>query len=357
MPIIKKKWRDLPDNERLNIPHKYLEINKDDIIKIRKIKDGKKRLIKAAKLQYELYGNIHSYLTVWIAGYLSDVTVRQKFGSTRNLLELFYNTTLKNKEINQSWSDIKRKIKIPQEISVDLAEETGIHIGDGNLNISRSKNNFCSYRYVVSGNLEEEYLYHKEIVQKLLKKLYNYAGFESKRIERNSIDTTLKSRTVFEFKNKVLKLPIGPKYKIEIPSQIINNQELVKRCLIGIFDTDFTLNDSTNLVGNLTNIKVIKQMHRILTSFNIKHSLLFKDNFGKIRISKQGTIKIIENWGLSNVKHISKYHLWKEFGVYIPFSKTEERLAVLNGELELDDLKKICNKRRKMSRIKRSVSR
>ena len=78
MPIIYKKWRILSRNQRLSIPFEKFGIDEKEIRRIRKIKDGKERLIRAAKLQYELYGNINSYLTVWIAGYLSDYTIRGK---------------------------------------------------------------------------------------------------------------------------------------------------------------------------------------------------------------------------------------------------------------------------------------
>jgi len=347
MPIIKKRWRELPKNKKLNLPINHFKINQKEIRKIRKIENRREKLIKAAKLQYELYGNIHSYLTAWIAGYLSDSTIRNEFVSTKNLLELFYNTSLNNKNINQSWADIKRKIKIPQDLTKDLAEEIGIHIGDGNLYIFKSKEGFKSYKYTINGHLNDEYLYHTEHIRKLLINLYNYPGFIMERSSKSTIETNLKSKAVVEFKNKILKLPIGPKYNIKIPSKILEDKELSKRCLVGIFDTDFTLNDNVNIVGTLTSIKVIKQMHKILTALNIKHSLLFKKNFGKIRISKEGSIKILEEWQLNNPKHTSKYDLWKEFNKFIPFSRTEERLAVISGKLNFNDLKRICNKRKK----------
>ena len=72
----------------------------------------------------------------------------------------------------------------------------------------------------------------------------------------------------------------------------------------------------------------------------------FKNNLGKIYVSRTGTIKIIEGWGLNNKKHTSKHELYKEFKTYIPFSKTEERLAVLAGKLDLDEQTEICKKRK-----------
>lgn len=66
---------------------------------------------------------------------------------------------------------------------------------------------------------------------------------------------------------------------------------------------------------------------------------------GRFYIRKVGAIKIIEDWGLKNQKHLSKYNLFQEFKEFIPFSTTPERLAVLKRDLDINELKKICQKR------------
>ena len=76
MKKIPHSWRKLSIKKKLAIPVEYFEMDKRDIKKIRKIKDGEKRLIEAAKLQYESFREIHTDLTAWIAGYSSDVAVR-----------------------------------------------------------------------------------------------------------------------------------------------------------------------------------------------------------------------------------------------------------------------------------------
>src|SRR3989338_10769587 len=81
MKEIPKKWRQLPIQERLSIPETYFNISSKKIEIIRSIQDPKKKLIASAKLQYDLFEEIHSYLTAWIAGYGSDITIRNYFGS------------------------------------------------------------------------------------------------------------------------------------------------------------------------------------------------------------------------------------------------------------------------------------
>jgi hypothetical protein len=69
-------------------------------------------------------------------------------------------------------------------------------------------------------------------------------------------------------------------------------------------------------------------------------------NYGRFYIRQKGAIKIIEEWGLNNQKHTSKYLIWKEFKKFIPFTTTIERLAVLNGKLDIEDLERISKKRK-----------
>ncbi len=102
MKKIPKKWRELSKERRLEIPTKHFDIDKRTLEKIRRISDSKKRLIEAAKIQYKLFNDIHSYLTTWIAGYGSDVVIRQKFGSTQNLLNLFFKPLKLPKNIKPS---------------------------------------------------------------------------------------------------------------------------------------------------------------------------------------------------------------------------------------------------------------
>ena len=45
MKKIPTKWRELPKEERFQIPTRYFDISEKEIAKIRKINDSKKRLI------------------------------------------------------------------------------------------------------------------------------------------------------------------------------------------------------------------------------------------------------------------------------------------------------------------------
>lgn len=135
----------------------YYGIKSEEIERIRRIQSGTERLIKAVKLQYELFNNIHNDITAWIAGYSSEGIVRSKLG-THNLREKFIRNNLPESTLSYSYSDYRRNIKIPMDINEDLAEETGIHIGDGCLNSIKS-DRWLSYNYRI--NTKKKIAIHK----------------------------------------------------------------------------------------------------------------------------------------------------------------------------------------------------
>ena len=138
---------------------------------------------------------------------------------------------LDNKDVIFSKSDKIKNIVLPTEMSVDLAEEIGIHLGDGCL---RDKRNYFS---VKTNKIEEKYMI--DFLFPLYKRLYNIdlklmrlpsvVGFESY------------SRAISEFKNKVLKICKGKKiHRIEVPKAVLEtkNKEVYRAFIRGLFDTD-----------------------------------------------------------------------------------------------------------------------
>ena len=285
-------------------------------------------------------------MTTWIAGYGSGVVVRQKFGSTQKLLDLFFKPIKYPNKVISSWADIKRRIKIPLKMNKDLAEEIGIHIGDGNIYIYTDKGNNKSYHGSFTGDLNDEFLYHNKYIKNLMKKIYNIDLYILERKNKNSIESKYKSKAIIGFKYKVLNLPLGKKTNIQIPTQILKNNEFKKRCIAGIIDTDFSITSSLAITGKLHSIYLVKQINEILNENKIKHIFRQYKDYGRFYINQKGAIKIIEEWKLNNPKHLSKFNLFKRFKKFIPYSSTPERLLVLNGKLDIKKLEKICKKRK-----------
>ncbi len=134
-------------------------------------------------------------------------------------------------EAELSRQDIKRKLKIPKILSPELAEEIGIHLGDGSL----SKK---PYYFSVRGDPKEE-TYYTGFSLPLYKQLYN---IEPPLLKRSlACGFEVSSKGMREFKNKVLGLTVGVKtYKAKVPECIMETQdkEIMRAFLRGLFDTD-----------------------------------------------------------------------------------------------------------------------
>ena len=184
-----------------------------------------------------------------------------------------------------------------------------------------------------------------------MKNLYNIEGKFLFRKNKNNIDSRYKSKAILEFKNKILKLPTGSKKFIKIPQEILKNNDFSKKCVVGLIDTDFSITSSMAISGKINNLLAAKQMHIILKKNNIKHIYKIYKDYSRFYINKISAIKIIKNWHLNNPKHVSKYEIFKEFKKYLPYTTTSERLAILAGKLEFNNLEKISKQRSKSYRI------
>lgn len=106
--------------------------------------------------------------------------------------------------------DNKKNTKLPHKITPQLAEEIGIHLGDGFLSNKRND-------YRLKGNKLDEKEYYDLFIKKLYKDLYNL------NISLKEFDSVygfeMDSQALTEFKNKVIGLPRGSKTqnKIRIP--------------------------------------------------------------------------------------------------------------------------------------------
>src|SRR3989344_3503120 len=102
-----------------------------------------------------------------------------------------------------------KPIKIPP-FCEDLAEETGVHIGDGCLHIHKRG---TSYYYEITANASEDKDYITYLIKKI-KKLYNIKPSITSHKKTNTKTITYFSKNPLEFKYR-LGLPLGPKKDIK----------------------------------------------------------------------------------------------------------------------------------------------
>ena len=212
--------------------------------------------------------------------------------------KIFLNT----KDIKLSRQDILKNIKLPSEMSPELAEEIGTHLGDGCLSLNRN------YFSVKTNKKEEDYMVN--FLFPLYKKLYN---LDLKLMRLPSvIGFEVYSRALFDFKNKVLKIPYGNKVeKIEVPNVITEskNKKVYRAFIRGLFDTD----GCVNIIKSKKNYPVItftiKSEKLILQTKEMLIKLGFIPYAGKWRIDVNGNFmlnKWLKEIGSNNPKNLAK---------------------------------------------------
>jgi hypothetical protein len=338
--LVHKKYRKLSKEQKFALLIKEYKISENEIFRIRTITDSKMRLLEAAKLQIDCMGDIHSDIVAWIAGYAQETSVRANFGSALELRKHFVNIPADIK--NYSWMDIKRNVKIPPW-SEDLAEETGIHLGDGSLQINRWEK-WNNYVYSIDGHLVDDMIYYDSHVIPLIQELYNLTPRKRINKNRNSCQLELKSKAVILFKKNVLKLPVGNKINAEIPKEIFENRVFSQKFVCGIIDTDFTITKDMQIRGSLVSLNIIRGISKILNTLNMSHYVRISNEVGYITINKPAALELLEE--VKNPKHTSKYLLWQRYHKYFPFTSTIERLAVLENIMPFEHLLELSEKRK-----------
>ena len=216
--------------------------------------------------------------------------------------------------IKKTFYDKKKGIVLPTCLTPELAEEIGIHLGDGFL--SNKKN-----EYRLKGDKEER-SYYDLIIRKLFKKLYNL-DLNLKDYE-NTYGFELYSKTFWFFKNKTLGIHAGRKRYMQFPEIIkVNNKEILCAFLRGIYDTDGCLyfRSSKKIKKYYPSIQLVLIAKGIIDGVaEILQMLgfdpyLYQDKKGYYHIILNGYARL-ERYcnliGWHNQKHIKKFDAWKE---------------------------------------------
>jgi len=245
-----------------------------------------------------------------------------------------------------SHNDLRQGIRVPQELTDDLAYLMGVHLGDGHLGIHRSGNG-VSYLVCYSGHAIDELGFHQEVIAPLLKRLFNKAP--PTRIERRtSLRTAFCSKAVLTFMTQVVGLPLGPKDSADIPQLIKEGGFFQKVAFLrGIADTEFSLTFKKKykdthyypVIEYATSCKALAlSLKQMLAGFGLNacYFSYLSRRYEKKHVTHQLTIngkKALEKWmdtiGFSSEKHLTKYGVWKREGFLPPYTTLPQRKAML----------------------------
>lgn len=239
----------------------------------------------------------------------------------------------------------KQRLTLPVEFSNELAEETGIHIGDGSMNRYES-NGKTHWEYTHSSHAidDEEYRIY---VRRLMKHLYNLEPHEKTRHNGTSLVYPRKDLVLFK---KRIGLPIGKKWNVEIPSWVLRDISFKQNCIRGIVDTDGCLRFRKPFKGTLhsypelkitsTSKGLVNQIKVIFLEFGLvpyvyqeKISLRRPNTLYNVVLNGVPNIKrYLRIFGFSNMKHHKKYLFWKQYGFYTKSAFERMKMPVTGFE-------------------------
>ncbi|GEM_PF-1762770 len=233
------------------------------------------------------------------------------------------------------------------KITPNMAELIGVIIGDGCIDNSWS-NKGC-YRIFISGNPIEDkpYMEHylPQLIKKRLKKeLKPFMGSNGAYLLQFSCEP---------FRLFLEKLGIGPnKTKIvKIPQEIKDKNILLRRCIRGIADTDFTViganhgkkkNVYPRIESQFASEALVRDLEESLRkmgfTLNTMYNRLNKDKRGHTWISSSINLEGPHNlnrWlkkiDFANLRLITRYQYLQKFGYLPPKTTLPQRLEDLKN--------------------------
>ena len=196
-------------------------------------------------------------------------------------------------------------------MNVNRAELYGAFCGDGCLTIAKRKGGSERKIALLTGHLEDESAYYRQVILPTLRKEFGTSGHFKERKDYNAFDVVL-GKEVFTFL-KNLEFPIGKKKgKLRVPEEIKEDKLLLRAFLRGLFDTDGSLffdkrpiyeKPYPRIDLHLADDPFLKEVHCLLIRAGVS-SCLSKN---KIQINGlKGVTEFINKVGFSNHKHVKK---------------------------------------------------
>ncbi len=234
------------------------------------------------------------------------------------------------------------------KIDGDLAEILGIHIGDGCISVNDRYS-----EYYLGGDLTEEKEYHDTWVGPLFNKkimipLFNKEVAYKEHPKVGVYGFYIFNKELVRFFNK-LGIKSGSKINVRIPNYIVDDEELSKRFLRGLYDTDGTIYFNKNYsvkkpIHNRPKIKLDSVSKGLIDDVTeLLNNLKINSRSRKVFQGKKNknpaygviidTVKDIDLFlkviGFKNSKHYTKWKLFKKLGFCPPYTSLKQRKEML----------------------------
>jgi len=216
--------------------------------------------------------------------------------------------------VSYSCFDERKELVFPNAINPRLAEEIGMHVGDGFLSARK-------YEYRLKGSKIDEREFYQDFIRPLYKELYNLDV--SIRDYEESYGFEVYSKALWTFKSKVLGIPPGKKTRIRVPGVVkVNDQEVLAAFIRGYFDTDGSLSfvskygySSYYPIVSASSVSefLIKDVAEILSMFGLGPYVWFSGEYWSVQMF--GYSKFVRFWNLigwNSKKYVDKIRVWRD---------------------------------------------
>jgi hypothetical protein len=233
----------------------------------------------------------------------------------------------------------QRQVTLP-DANPPFAYFLGFLLGDGSLGgLSRPT------IYLV-GHLIDEREYYDRVVVPLISTLFGVDSYSYVRKGQLAYAVHFKSKRLIEFLSSTYGLPTHGSARFIPKPLLTSDSKIIKAFMAGLFDADGSLvfskkNYSTHCYPSLEIKSVSKEM--IFEVVVALKALGFRASLRKSAeswVAATNGVAQLELWmksiGSQNIKHLSKYLLWKRQGSVRPKTTTPERLGLLH--LDYDGL-------------------
>jgi len=295
-------------------------------VRIRLIQGKQKEIIERLNEDY-------SWLELSKLLHISENYLRDELRNEQRLLSDEIYTKIKKiahkdldnfitERLEDNWGRVKggknspgslKKINLPEE-SEGLAEFYGIMLGDGNLTI-RKAYKIGTYQIRIVGDSRYDKDYLAGYVKPLIERLFNLKVKISLSRYSNALFLTITSKELAEFlKTKGFKSGDKIRNQLEIPSWIKVNNDFLRKCLRGLYDTDGSIYKLTNQNSHqisFTNYNkaLLNDVRGSLLSLGVGVLQITKGK--EILITKKSELrKFLNEVGFSNFKHLNKVKRW-----------------------------------------------
>lgn len=198
-------------------------------------------------------------------------------------------------------------VKIPNEITSDIAYLSGLIFGDGHLCVRKDKHEYSIH---ITGNLRDESEFYKTVIAPMFKTIFLIDPKIRINDKNSTITIVIYSKELLFYFSNTFDIPIGKKSHLVCVPKIIKNKNFKKEFIQGFADADFSLCLKRLrrkqpyypvINGTSKSKKIILQIADFLKNNEIPFSLqLDRSQYDK-RTGKYNVVSCIYISGINNV--------------------------------------------------------